>query len=80
MCSAFKQNVKKFNAIAHKKFCTYVTARKAFTDTNLLVAVIGEPKSFTDAVCQNLTYLKFSLRFLRENLSITCSRLMIRSP
>ena len=54
MRAVFKQNVKKFNAIAHKKFCTYVTARNAFTDTNLLVAVMGEPKNFTDAVRQNL--------------------------
>ena len=71
MCAVFKQNVKKFNAIAHKRFCTYVTARNrtqphatarnAFTDTNLLVAAIGEPKNFADAVCQKLTYLKFSL-------------------
>ena len=56
MCAVFKQNLKKFNAILHpKKFCTYAIARSAFTDTNLLVAVNGEPKSFTGAVCQNLT-------------------------
>ena len=50
MCAVFKQNVKKFKAVAHKKFCTHVTARNAFTVTNLLVKVIGEPKNFTDAV------------------------------
>ena len=78
MCAVFKCNVKKFNAIAHKKFCTYVIARNVFTATNLLVVVIGEPKNFTDAVCQNFTYLKFILRFLRENSSITCSKLMLK--
>ena len=80
MCAVFKQNVKKFNAIAHKKTFNYVTACNAFTDTNLLVLVIGEPKKYTDAVCQNLTYLKFSLRFLCENSSTTCSKLMLRTP
>ena len=61
-----------------KKFCNYVTARVAFTDSNLLVVAIGEPKIFSDAVLQNLTYLKFSLQFLRENSSITCSKLKLR--
>ena len=56
VCAVFKQNVKKFVAIAHKKFCTCTIARYAFTDTNLLVVVIGELKNFTDAVCQNLTF------------------------
>ena len=56
MFAVFKQNVKKFNAIAHtKKFCTYATARNAFTDTNQLVVVIGEPKNCIATVCQNLT-------------------------
>ena len=40
---------------------------------------IGKPKIFTGAVCQNLTQLKFSLQFLRENSSITFSKLMVRS-
>ena len=39
--------------------------------------VIGEPKKFTCAACQNLTQLKFSLRFLRENSSNTYLRLMV---
>ena len=56
MCAVFKQNIKKFNP----------TARNAFTDTNLLVVMIGEPKNFNDAVCQNLTSLKFSLRFINN--------------
>ena len=46
MCAVFKQNVKKFSTIAHKKICTYVTARSAFPDTNLLIVVIRESKKF----------------------------------
>ena len=75
MCAIFKQNVEKFNAIAHTK-------RFALTQlhpNHLLIQAIGEPKKFTGAVCQNLTQLKFSLRFLRENSSNTCLKLMIRS-
>ena len=54
-------------------------ARSAFIDTSLLIVVMGEPKNFTDAVCQNLSYFKFSQRFVGENLSIICSKLMLRS-
>ena len=49
MCAVFKQNVKNFIAIAHKKIFTSLTARnavaelyhlpKSFTDTNLLVVL-----------------------------------------
>ena len=52
---------------------------KVFTDTNGLVMVIGELKKYISAVCQNLTELKFCLRFLRENSSIICLKLMLRS-
>ena len=88
MSVVFKQNLKNFYAIAHKKICSYATERNAFTNTNLLVVVIrdrpgplviSKPTNFTDAACQNLTFLKFSLRFLCENLSITSLKLMLRS-
>ena len=46
VCAVFKPNVKKFNVIAHtKKFCPCTTTPNAFTDTNWLVMVIGEPKN-----------------------------------
>ena len=46
MCAVFKQNAKKFNAIAcTKKFCPYTIAPKVFTDTNWLVMVIANQKN-----------------------------------
>ena len=68
VCAVIERSLSQLHT---KKFCTCAIARNAFTDTNLLVVVIGEPKNFTNAVCQNLSYLKFSLRFLGENLSMT---------
>ena len=45
MYAVFKQNVKKFNAIARtKNFFTCTTARNTFTDTNSWVEVAGELK------------------------------------
>ena len=42
MCAVFKQNVKKFNAIAHTK--NFANAPKAINDTNGLVMAIGKTK------------------------------------